>query len=783
MTHALRILDFDRIQEALSHHAETEMGKDHSHDLLPSFDESEVKDRLAETAEAIEIVSAGGLPTLSPVRDIREALNRAGKGGRMDGASLFHVAEALSVMRSCRSVLKSRSSTSPKLYGFAESLPELGQLEEKLFKSLESDGSVLSSASPELSRCRKAIASAQQSLTSKIHSYTTGKYRDYLSDPIYTVRDGRYVVPVKAEHKGKIRGIVHDRSSTGQTLFVEPEDVLHAGNNLREAEAAEKAEVEKILQNLSERTGVHAIEIALGIESIGFLDFAFAKARYGEQINACLPIVGGAKHRIWIDHGRHPMLDPKVAVPLTIEVGGETDGLLITGPNTGGKTVAIKTVGLFVAMSQSGLMLPAQEVRLGVFSQLWADIGDEQSLSQNLSTFSAHIKNISEAIRSLMPGGLVLLDEVGAGTDPSEGAALAKAVLLRIQESGAKVMASTHYGELKMFAYTVPGFANAAMEFDLKTLSPTYRLLLGAPGASHALSIAERCGIDSRLIESARNQMGTDRRDVSDMLEKLEVAQKRARTSQSDADRLSAKLKRVEEETESKLAEAKERLRTAKQQAAEALEESLRELRLEAMDIFASAKKGGADLEDARARMKQLMNKGADVASSLKPEVQTPTKTVELVAGTRVRVTGYNQDAVILDPPRDGKARVQVGSLKMIFPTHLLTPIAESAQPPKNPYQQASRKETKTQLQKAMYATTEIHVRGYTAEEAIETISKFIDEALLAGLPTIRIVHGKGEGILRKAVFGFLKSHPGVASMHEADANEGGQGATIAILK
>lgn len=759
------------------------MGKTHAHDLLPSFDESDVKDHLAETAEAIEIVGAGGLPALSPVRDLRDALNRAGKGGRLDGATLFHIAEALSAMRACRSALKLRSSSCPKLYAFAESLPELGQLEEKLFKSLESDGSVLSAASPELSRCRKTISSAQQSLTSKIHSYTTGKYRDYLSDPIYTVRDGRYVVPVKAEHKGKIRGIVHDRSSTGQTLFIEPEDVLHAGNNLREAEAAEKAEVERILLNLSERTGIHASEIAHGIESVGYLDFAFAKARYGEQINGCLPVVSGSKHRIWIDHGRHPMLDPKIAVPLTIELGGETDGLLITGPNTGGKTVSIKTVGLFVAMCQSGLMPPAQEVRFGVFSQLWADIGDEQSLSQNLSTFSAHIKNISEAIRSLKAGGLVLLDEVGAGTDPSEGAALAKAVLLRIQEAGAKVMASTHYGELKLFAYTVPGFANAAMEFDLKTLSPTYKLLLGAPGASHALSIAERCGIDSRLIESARNQMGTDRRDVSDMLEKLDVAQKRARAAQSEADRLSAKLKRVESETESKLDEAKGRLRTAKQQAAEALEESLRELRLEAMDIFASAKKGGADLEEARARMKELMKKGSDVGSSLRPEVQAPIKAVELAVGTRVRVTGYNQQAIIIDPPRDGKARVQVGSLKMTFGTHLLTPIAEPSQAPKNPYQRASDKATKTQLQKAMYATTEIHLRGYRAEEAIEALSKFIDEALLAGLPSIRIVHGKGEGILRKAVFGFLKGHPGVASMQEAEANEGGQGATIAILK
>lgn len=773
MTHAERVLEFEAIRERLAAECETEGGARLAADLAPTFDEAEVWALQDLTREAADLLGGLSVPSLGAVRDHATAVTRAAKGGAVDGQTLFQIGAALEAMRAARGVVRARERDCPALWGIASNLCDLAALERRLLDSLEADGEVLDSASPELARLRKAKHSCAQRIGDRIQSYVSGKNRDLLSDPIVTQRDGRYVVPVKAEHKSRLKGIVHDTSASGQTVYVEPEEIVQLGNALREAEAAERAEVARILADLSKRVGAEADAIAVGLEAASELDLHLAKARLGYRMKGASPIRSDG-HRIFIQSGRHPLLEAETAVPLTLDVGKEFDGLLITGPNTGGKTVAIKTVGLFVLMAQSGLMLPAGEVRLGVFTQVWADIGDEQSLQQSLSTFSAHIKNIAEALAKLRPGALVLLDEAGAGTDPAEGAALAKALFLAFQSGGAKLMASTHYGELKVFAYNTPGFINAAMEFDVKSLRPTYRLIVGAPGASHALRIAERYGIPKSIVDAAREGVGVERQDVARMLEKLEQAQRQAQAAQSEADRLTARLRKIEAETESKLAEAAEIKRTARQKAAEAVEAALREIRLEAAAIFDELKASTDPKarESARERLREVQRAGQDLSEDFRPPAEKREITA-IVKGARVRLEGYAQVGTVLTDPRDGKVQVQVGMLKMTVPVAQLRPA------PGEPEKPAPARKN-LGLQRAQTATMELQLRGMRAEDAQEAIDRFVDDAILGGLPSVRIVHGKGEGILRKVTRETLKRHRGVRSFRDGEPSEGGQGVTIA---
>ena len=508
MNHALRILEFNAIRERLQFHCETPLAGTAAGELVPSFDVDEVWSRLELTQEAHEAMAKHSPPALGGLGDPRNALTLASKGSVLGGSDLFRIGECLSVMRSLKSFLENRRSDLPRLYRFAEFLPEHRRLESELLDSLEADGNVKDAASPALASIRGRKKAAVQRIQERVQSYISGRSRDLLSDPIYTVRDGRYVLPLKAENRGKIRGIVHDTSASGQTIYIEPEDVLQAGNALREIEASERTEIQRLFTVWSGKVGAVADEVSGGVEASAQIDFALAKARLAYEHRATAPQRSPRPHWIDIHGGRHPLLDPAAVVPLDLRVG-VGDSVLITGPNTGGKTVAIKCVGLFVLMAQSGLFLPALDVKFSPFTQVWGDIGDEQSLQQSLSTFSGHIKNIAEALKNNLRGSLVLLDEVGAGTDPAEGAALAKSILDALSSGGAAILASTHYGELKAFAYSQNEFTNAAMEFDPKTLRPTYRVLMGAPGASQALRIAERYGIPKDVVERARESLGT----------------------------------------------------------------------------------------------------------------------------------------------------------------------------------------------------------------------------------------------------------------------------------
>ena len=776
--HAYKVLEFGTIRRQLEELCETAVAAALTHELAPSFDSDEVRSLLESTKEALEVFGREHVPNLRHGRDIRNALRRASKGGVLGGLELYHALELIALSRQLKDLLGTRDSSYPRLHALAEPLPVLSQLERKLSDSLDTDGSLRDDASPELSALRRKKAAGVARIQERIQSYISGRSRELLSDPVYTVRDGRYVLPLKAENRGKIRGIVHDTSATGQTIFIEPEDVLQLGNQLREIESAERIEEHRILTALSGELGEHAGELTLAIELIGQIDLSFAKARLAIGMRAQLPIIETrVKPWIKVERGFHPLLDRESAIPLDIEVG-QGASVLITGPNTGGKTVAIKCVGLFVLMAQCGLALPAGSVRLAPFRQIWADIGDEQSLEQSLSTFSGHIKNIADSLRWMKPGALILLDEVGAGTDPAEGAALAVGILREMHERGGTILASTHYGELKAFAFNHDGFQNAAMEFDQKSLRPTYRLLLGSPGASQALRIAERYGIPKDVVERAREELGTQAQDIARMLEELERAQKLARQAQSEADKRTEELRRAEDRAKRKLDEADEIRRTAHSKANEVIEAALREIRLDAQRLFEDLKnspRDGKTEQMVRTGLKELDRVGKDFAAEFLPERRSEPKEPlagSIVKGSSVIVDGYTQAGVVVEDPKGGKAIVQIGAMKITLPVGRLRLAERPVSAPRK----------SVTLQKAATATTELHLRHLRAEDATEELERFVDDAVLGNVPSVRIVHGKGGGVLRKITHEYLRKHPHVGSYRLGDATEGGDGVTIAYL-
>lgn len=776
--HALRVLEFPAIVARLQLHCETPHGAEQAGEILPQFNPDRVWQLLRTTAEAHDALGRHSVPSLRSVKDIRGPLMRAQRGGLLGGTELVTVGETMQGIRIFRQFLAPLSENLPNLAAYADALPDERRVEEQLLDSLEPDGVLRDGASVQLSAIRQRKKSASARIVDRIQAYISGRTRELLSDPIYTVRDGRYVIPLKSENRGKIRGIIHDTSSSGQTIFLEPADVVELGNALREVEADERTEELRILTMLSEKVGSVAPQIAGGVEAAGHLDIHFAKARLGFEMRGSMPNRVEGKAYIKIQGGRHPLLDPEIAVPLDLEVG-KGSSVLITGPNTGGKTVSIKTVGLYVAMAQSGMMPPALDVRLGTFSQIWADIGDEQSLQQSLSTFSGHLKNISAALTGLKEGALVLLDEVGAGTDPAEGAALAIAILQDMADRGAAVLASTHYGELKAFALNTPGFSNAAMEFDPKSLRPTYRLIMGAPGASHALRIAERYGIPTPIIERAREGLGEQAQDLARMMERLEQSQRQARIAQGEADRRLHELRQAESRASRKLAEADDIRKNANAKANEVIELALREIRLEASKLFEELKQSPNDpkvQERIRRGLKDLDAVGRDFAQEFVPKSPRTGSSAGISKGGLVKIEGFGQTGTVLEEPKDGKVAVQVGPLKMTFAVHQLRPMEKSpgtiAKPKAN-----------VQLQKAISASTEVMLINKRAEEALRELERAFDDAMLSGMPSLRIVHGKGEGILRKVTHDFLKEHAGVVKFRDGEPAEGGQGVTMAMFQ
>ncbi|MCB0826522.1 MAG: endonuclease MutS2 [Armatimonadetes bacterium] len=782
MVHALKVLEFSRIQEMLADHCENELARSAALSCLPIFDEAEVQHEQSLTREAFDL-AGHELPSLRGVYQVDGALKLAAKGRAMDPGELAKVGQSLYVFERVRSSLLERESSAPGLIEISDAMPELPDLRNRIQISVDMDGFVLDSASPALAEARSKKLRAEKLVLSRIQAYTSGRFRDLLSDTVTTQRNGRHVVPLKAENRGKIRGIVHDSSASGQTIFLEPEDVVAAGNQLREAEAAEKAEVERVIAELSAWCGDHAQEIIAGLEAAGRIDLIFARVRLGRETGCCLPEPADFA-TIEIRDGRHPLLDPKIAVPLSLNLGGEVQGLLITGPNTGGKTVSMKTVGLYLAMHQCGMMLPAKVVKIGFFPQIWADIGDEQSLQQSLSTFSGHIKNISAALNGIERGGLVLLDEAGAGTDPTEGAALARAILTELQSCGAVVMASSHYGELKVFASNQPGFVNASVEFDVKSLQPTYKFQMGTPGSSHALKIAKRYGIPDHVIGAAEEGFSQSEQDIARMIEKLEVAQKQATRAQSRADQLSSELEELRADMEEKLEKAESERLKIRKRASEELDELLRQIRIETAETFEELRKNPTQQgrDKARQRLKDLQSVGESFSKDMRPKEKpkSESKEIPLIKGTKVRVLNLKTDGVLLEDPRGKKVMVLIGKMRTEQPLKNLLAIEAPAKPePKK----ATRQSAGLVRDKAQKMSREVHLRHFGAEDAADELERFLDEAILGGATSVRIVHGKGEGVLRNVTHDLLRRHKSIKSFQLADAEQGGHGVTIALIK
>jgi len=746
------------------------MGSEIALSLQPSFAEQEIWEQLDQTAEAFDLLGTNPPPNINGVHDVRGPLKLASKGAMLGGNEIYQIGYAHSAIRTMREYLEKAQTQKIEFIGL-ESDPKI---EREILFAFESDGSIKDEASPALGELRRKKRTAQARIIERIQAYTSGPNRDLLSDPIYTVRQGRYVIPLKAEYKGRIKGIIHDTSATGSTIFLEPDDVLNAANAARQIETQEKEEEKRLLTLFSRKVGNIATVTIGALTELGKVDITFAKARLGAEMRAQVPIrISG--HHIEVKSGRHPLLDPNSVIPTDIELGGD-QSVLITGPNTGGKTVAIKAVGLFVAMMQSGLLPPALHCRFGHFTQLWADIGDEQSIEQSLSTFSAHLKNIASALNNIKPGALILLDEIGAGTDPAEGAALAQSILLEFQSKGGTVLASTHYGELKAFAFSTEGFINASMEFDQKTLRPTYRLILGAAGASQALRIAERYGIQPHVVERAKEGLSTQQRDIAEMLQNLENAQKQARAAQSEADRKLSELKQLEAVAERKLKDAEDIRKRANERAKDAIDSELRNIRIEAEELFEQVKKGKGTVQDAREKIRAIDYKGKHLAKPFQPKKIVESTQVALKKGDHVSVLGFQQNGVLLEDPSGREVLVQMGIAKMKIDIRKLIPTGSK------PTQATSNKH-KLSLNKTMNARTEITLRHKRAEEAIQELERFIDDALLGNVPWVRIVHGKGEGVLRQVTQEFLRKHKDVKSVRDGDATEGGQGVTIATFK
>jgi DNA mismatch repair protein MutS2 len=831
----LETLEFPKIREQLARYTAFSASRELALTLAPSTDPQEVRRRLRRTSEARRLLDEHPEVSIGGARDIRPAVSRAMRGGVLDAAIFLEIGSTLASGRRLRKLLLHLDKAAdaaghafPLLRELAEDLPDLSELEEEIARTIGEDGSVLDSASPALARLRAEVRIAFNRLQERLQSMVTSpQYADVLQEPIITVRNGRYVLPVKASHRRAIRGLVHDQSGSGATLYMEPLAIVELNNRWRELQLAEEEEIARILAALSERVGTTAAPIIAGVEALAALDLAFAMAKYALALRCIEPeIVDGlapvaaddrpeqraagseqqeaptaqAAAPFRLTQARHPLLDQSQVVPIDIHLGGTFRLLLITGPNTGGKTVALKTAGLLALMAQAGLHIPAQAPsRLPVFGQIFADIGDEQSIEQSLSTFSSHMTNIIrilnalEAARADWESGepeaaLVLLDELGAGTDPVEGAALARALIERLLELGVLGIATTHYAELKAFAYATPGVENASVEFDLETLAPTYHLTIGLPGRSNALAIAARLGLDPELVARARATMAHEDVHVEDLLAGIHREREAAAMEMQRAAELRADAEKYRARLAAELREFESRREAEWQAARDQIEDELREVRSQLRrlrDEFRSVSLTRQWLEEAEQRLQEVK---AHIASAQPPAPQRLSEAIgqpaepapprPLQVGDRVQVRSVGLSGEILAIDEDEQtAEVQVGGFRMQADLSELrreTRGERKATERRAPPEQAT-------LPPGRDVSMTFDMRGWRAADVPDKLDHYLNDAYLAGLPYVRLIHGKGTGALRQVVRDVLSSHPLVDSF-SGGGPDGGEGVTIARL-
>lgn len=779
-----KVLEFSKIRTQLAEYATSEKGKQMIKELPIEVEAKAIQNKIEETTDGVELLRLKqGIP-IPRLKDISFALKRLELEAGLNGRELSDILRVLTttheVERFFEKVEEEEISLKrvPRLVEKLESIPEVTS---ELEASIREDGYVLDSASPTLHGVRVGIQKTEQDIRRQMDQYLTGKNAQYLSDTIITIRNDRYVLPVKAEYKSVFGGTVHDQSSTGQTLFMEPQAVVNLNNKLREYQIQEKREVERILWELSQKLMPYTNSLHQNHYVLARLDVVNAKALYAHELRATEPIID-ANNYVALWQAWHPLLEREKAVANDIILGEEYQAIVITGPNTGGKTILLKTVGVIQLMAQMGLYIPAGEnSRVGVFTEIFADIGDEQSIEQNLSTFSSHMSNIVSILKQINDKSLILIDEIGSGTDPQEGSSLAIAILDYIASKQSYVIASTHYPELKAYGYDRPKTINASMEFDGDTLQPTYQLLLGVPGRSNAFDISKRLGLPSVIIDQARGLLSEEDQDLNAMISDLEQKRRRA---QRDADKmrhqlelstqLLADLQRETEQFQANkarlLEEAKERANTLIEQSQDDADKILSEIRELQLRSKQSTVKEHEMIEKKTA-LKDLKHEQA----LKKNKVLRKEKAKKaLQVGQSVEVLSFGQRGTLVEKVNDKEWVVQMGIIKMKIAVEDLSPIAEA---------QEAKQQVIVKSARASHVSSELDLRGKRYEEAMKDLELYLDAAILANYPRVTIIHGRGTGAIQQGVHKVLRSHRSVASFEFAPMNTGGNGATIVTFK
>ncbi|MEK4532636.1 endonuclease MutS2 [Solibacillus sp. FSL K6-1554] len=783
---ALKTLEFHKVREQVAAFCTNSIGKQAIEELVPETDYDTVVELLEEMDEGLAILRVKGNVPLGGIFDVRPHARRSQIGGMLSPMELMEIASTIRASRILRNFIEDIESENtieiPHFIERKEQMPVLTALQHEINDCIDDNGTVLDSASPALRSIRQSLRSEESKVRQKLESLTRGaNATKMLSDAIITIRNDRFVIPVKQEYRSHYGGIVHDQSASGQTLFIEPDAVIQSNNEVQRLKVKEKAEIERILSELTLRVQEVGHEIFVLVQLLGEMDVILAKGKYGQANKCTMPKMNKEGYTRLV-RARHPLLPIEDAVANTIEFGRDVTAIVITGPNTGGKTVTLKTVGLCTIMAQCGLPVPALDgSELAVFEQIFADIGDEQSIEQSLSTFSSHMVNIVDILSKFNEKSLILFDELGAGTDPQEGAALAIAILDETVDRGARVMATSHYPELKAYGYNRPSVVNASVEFDIETLSPTYRLLIGVPGRSNAFEISKRLGLSSNVIDHAKSFTGTDRHEVESMIASLEESRLRSEREADEAHLLLEDAQKIRAELEERLRIYDEKKENLEKKAKDKARKIVDDAKKEAETIIAELRKMKEnaalsvkehELIDAKKRLDNAAP--IDNNKVLQKAVAARERKQNLQVGDEVKVLSYGQKGTLLQKAGNEWV-VQIGILKMKLPESDLEYVKPEKEQATRPMMNVKNRNSVVKL--------ELDLRGERYEEALIRTEKYLDDALLANYPRVSIIHGKGTGALRQGIQNFLKNHKRVKSYRYGEAGEGGFGVTVVELK
>ena len=791
-TKVLTTLEYNKIIDLLTEKADSEPGKKLCRDLVPSTDLSAIRTAQRETKDALARLFRIGGTSFGSNRDLGFSIRSLEIGSSLSMSELLKLASFLDNVSRIKTYGKKEREDLPNdsLDAYFEGLTPMTQLANEINRCILSEEEMADDASPRLKSIRRSKLSTNEKIHSQLTSMVNGAYRTFLQDAVITMRDNRYCIPVKAEYKSQVSGMVHDQSSTGSTFFIEPAAVVNLNNQLKELDLQEQEEIEVILGDLSSQAAVHTAELAADQKIMTTLDFIFAKAKLAMEQNATEPIFN-TEHYIQIRKGRHPLLDKKKAVPIDVRLGKDFDLLVITGPNTGGKTVSLKTVGLFTLMGQSGLHIPALDrSELSIFSEVYADIGDEQSIEQSLSTFSSHMTRVVHILQHADADSLCLFDELGAGTDPTEGAALAIAILNYLHDRGIRTMATTHYSELKIYALSTNFVENACCEFDVETLRPTYRLLIGIPGKSNAFAISSKLGLSDEIIHAAKEQISKEDESFEDVIADLEQSRVTIEKEQQEIAEYKERIRTLQEQLQKKnekidqakdkiLRDANEKARAILQEAKDVADETIRDFNK------AGASADIKELEKKRQKVRDKINeKNGKLAlgnTQKKPADQKTVDPKKLKKGDSVKIISMNLKGIVNTlPDARGNLFVQCGIMRMQTNVNDLVPVKEET----ITAPALQRTNTgKLKMSKSFSVSSEINLLGCTVDEAIAKLDKYLDDAYLAHLPSVRVVHGKGTGALRNAVQSHLKRLKYVKEYRLGEYGEGDAGVTIVTFK